>query len=417
MRITSATVLLAASSLVLVSPVLGGGLALYEVGTPDVGLAAAGYAARAQDSGTVFTNPAGMTRLDGPEVLAGIQPLYGHVKFSPDSSTTTTGGDGGNAMGWVPSGSLFYSQPLSDRLSIGFGAFSYFGLGLDWDNDWVGRYYTTKATLVGMTLQPTVAYRVDEHFSAGVGANCMYAQLEDKAAVHNLAPGFGDGGMKLEDDTWGFGANVGALYEFNKATRVGVTYLSPVNLDFAATPKYSHLGPGFTALTANARQLDLGMTVPQMVMLSGYHELNDQFALLGSAGWQNWKNFGEVDVQVGSSNTRTTDIPFKDTWHGSLGMQYHPADRWTLSTGVAYDSSMLDDSDRTLALPIGETWRWGIGAQYALSKAWTLSLCYEIAYSGNLSVDVNRSPLAGHVSGDYADTAVHAIALSIIWKP
>ena len=40
-----------------------GGLYLYELGTPDVGTAAAGWAARAQDAATVFTNPAGMTRL------------------------------------------------------------------------------------------------------------------------------------------------------------------------------------------------------------------------------------------------------------------------------------------------------------------------------------------------------------------
>ena len=41
-----------------------GGFFLYELGTPDVGLASAGYAARAQDASTVFTNPAGMTMLD-----------------------------------------------------------------------------------------------------------------------------------------------------------------------------------------------------------------------------------------------------------------------------------------------------------------------------------------------------------------
>ena len=42
-----------------------GGLFLYEIGTADVGLASAGYTARAQDASTAFTNPAGMTRLEG----------------------------------------------------------------------------------------------------------------------------------------------------------------------------------------------------------------------------------------------------------------------------------------------------------------------------------------------------------------
>jgi long-chain fatty acid transport protein len=48
-----------------------GGISLYEFGSPDVGLAAAGYAARAQDASTVFTNPAGMSHLDASQVMAG----------------------------------------------------------------------------------------------------------------------------------------------------------------------------------------------------------------------------------------------------------------------------------------------------------------------------------------------------------
>src|SRR5579862_1347859 len=86
--------------LVLVSPRVAdaGGFFLYELGTPDVGLASAGYAARAQDASTVFTNPAGMTMLDHSQILAGIQPIYAHLNFAQDASTTTRGTDGGNAL-------------------------------------------------------------------------------------------------------------------------------------------------------------------------------------------------------------------------------------------------------------------------------------------------------------------------------
>ena len=84
-----------------------GGLYLYELGTPDVGAAAAGWAARAQDASTVFTNPAGMTRLDKSELLVGIQPLYLQAEFSPDSNTTTSGPDG-DASTWLPAGGLYY---------------------------------------------------------------------------------------------------------------------------------------------------------------------------------------------------------------------------------------------------------------------------------------------------------------------
>jgi len=65
-----------------------GGLIAYEVGTADVGLASAGYNARAQDASTVFTNPAGMTRLAGTQVLAAGQVLWSNTKFSIDSGTS-----------------------------------------------------------------------------------------------------------------------------------------------------------------------------------------------------------------------------------------------------------------------------------------------------------------------------------------
>ena len=101
-----------------------GGLYLYEVGSPDVGVAGAGYAARADDAATVFTNPAGMTRIDQPSLMVGAQPMYMHINFNPDSTTsavarTLPGGwaaDSGNSSGWVPAGGLYYVHPVNDRL-------------------------------------------------------------------------------------------------------------------------------------------------------------------------------------------------------------------------------------------------------------------------------------------------------------
>lgn len=71
--------LLFAVSAVFSGSAAAGGLLLYEVGTADVGLASAGYTARAQDASTVLTNPAGMTRLPGKQLLlGGTGSLWGH---------------------------------------------------------------------------------------------------------------------------------------------------------------------------------------------------------------------------------------------------------------------------------------------------------------------------------------------------
>jgi len=194
-------------------PAWAGGVMLYQFGSPDVGLAAAGYAARAQDASTVFTNPAGMSRLEKSQVMGGLQALYGDVKFSPNSATTVTGSDGGVAVGWVPGGSLFVVQKLNQDWSIGLGSLSYFGLSQSFDDNWVGRYYVQKSTLIGMTLTPAVSYRVNSWLSIGAGLNLMYGILDDQVAINNIGEARPDGQLKYDDQKWGYGANLGILVE------------------------------------------------------------------------------------------------------------------------------------------------------------------------------------------------------------
>ena len=399
-----------------------GGLYLYEVGGAEVGLAAAGYAARAQDATTVFTNPAGMTLLTRPELHVGLQGMYVKLPFDPDGQTTTTGKDG-DSDGWIPAGSTFYVQPVGDNLRLGFGVAGYFGLALDYGDDWVGRYFVKEDKLQGISLLPTVAYRVNEWLSLGAGLTAMYGMMEVKTAVNNSGalverP---DGELKLKDEDWGFGGNFGVLIELTKGTRFGVTYLTQTKLDFKDSPRFSGITNPLLQPVADrlsAANLDLGVKVPQAVMASFYHELPPRVALMGNVGWQDWSRFGKVDVSVSSENVNqdvTTDLDYKDTWHVALGAQFRANPKWLLDCGVAYDSSMLDDGDRGPALPAGESWRFGLGALYAWNQDVTVGGAYALVWGGDLDMDTERG-LAGRLSGEYENSALHVFNLSVDWK-
>jgi long-chain fatty acid transport protein len=399
-----------------------GGIALYEFGSPDVGLAAAGYAARAQDASTVFTNPAGMSRLEKSQVMGGLQALYGNVEFSPNSATTISGDDGGIAVGWMPGGSAFIVHKLNPDWSIGFGILSYFGLSEDYGESWVGRYYVQKSSLLGLTLTPAVSYRVNNWLSVGAGLNMMYGYLDAQIAINNIGDVRPDGQLKYDDTQWGYGANLGILVEPKPGTRFGLTYLTEVKLDFSATPEFSGLGPGLEALLRSrgltTSNLDLGMTVPQMVMFSAYHELNQKWAVMGNVGWQDWSRFGKVDVGINSADPTSLTInnDYNDTWHVALGAQYRHSPVWTFTGGVAYDSSAVDDDKRSVVLPMGETWKFAIGAQYAFNPNLTLGAAYEFVWMGDMSVDQERGPLAGRVAGEYSSSSLSFCALNLSWK-
>lgn len=58
-----------------------GGLWLYERWTPEVGTANAGVAAQTQDPSIAASNPAGMARLEAPEVMLTLQPVVTDVTW------------------------------------------------------------------------------------------------------------------------------------------------------------------------------------------------------------------------------------------------------------------------------------------------------------------------------------------------
>ena len=307
-------------------------------------------------AGTIATNPAGMTRIEGSEFLLGAQALYGDTEFSRDANTSVSGGNGGNMLGWVPGASAFYVNEINPDLKIGMGLFGNFGLTYEYGDNWAGRYFTTEGTVMGLTLMPAVAYRINDQISVGLGLNIMYGIFDVKAAVNRLAPG--DGKLDYDDTAWGFGANLGVLYEVSKTTRFGLTYCSEVSLEFK-----DNLDISGVVLAINPK-LELDIDKPQTLMASFFHELDEKWAIMGNVGWEDWSQFGKVGVQVNSAVSVTADRNYNDTWHGALGTQYQYSDPWLLSFGIAYDSSMVDDEDRTADLPIGDGWRFGLGAQY-----------------------------------------------------
>ena len=414
------------SGVLWAAPAGAAGLLLYELGTPDLGTAAAGRAALAADAATAAANPAGMTRLDRSQSLAAFQGLYVNSRFDTDTADFG-GGDGGNAGGFVPAGSLHYVHSLNPDWKLGISAGSYFGLGLDYGDSWAGRYYVTEAELLTFGVNPSVGYRVNEWLSVGGGFTIVYAELTQKAAINNSAvpgqAGLGDGKLELEDDDVAYGFNLGILLEPRDDTRFGIAYRSEVDLEFKDVASLKNIGPvlqGILNLSGLAgSRVDIDMTIPQLVMVSAYHQLNDQWAVMGNIGWQEWSTFGKQDLTLSATDatTFTKDLGYDDTWHFALGAQYRFAPRWLWSVGAAYDTSPVDgDRKRTPDLPLDRQVRVGTGLQYDWNEDVTVGAAYEYLDAGDAGIDQGGGPLQGDLEGDYSTNAIHFFALNLIWK-
>jgi long-chain fatty acid transport protein len=420
-RVGSSAVLLAGGLMLAASPATAAGFWLYQMGTPDLGTASAGRAALAKDAATVFGNPAGMTSLDRSQLLVGTQLVVGDVHFDRGSNTTVAGGNGGTASGTLPGASFFYAHSVTPAFKLGFWSGSYFGGALEYEDGWSGRYYVQKDELLTLGAGINGAFKITDWLSIGGGPFVLYGKLEDRVAINNLLVGQ-DGRLKYADDEIGAGGMAGLMLEPLKGTRFGVTYTSPVKLDFKDRPSTNNLGPVFQALKDNrglfTRRIDLGLTVPQAVMASAYHQLNDRIAVMGNLVWQNWTQFGKPDISISNTNVsnETTNLNYDDTWGFALGAQYAFADGWLWSFGGGYDSSPVSKSERSPALPMDEQLRIGTGVQYSFNDNVTVGAAYEYMNGGDNDIDVERGPLAGRLQGDYQSFDFHFFAVNLIWR-
>ena len=397
------------------------GLWLYEMGTPDVGTASAGMASRAADAATAFANPAGMTRLERSQLMVGVQPIYADIKFDTDRATFG-GGNGGNAGGIVPSGSLSYVESVSEDLKLGFTLGSYLGLGVEFNDTWAGRYYVQKVEFLTSIANGAVGYRVNDWLSVGGGISLVYGEFDAQTNINNLFDGGGDGRLKFDDTDTDIGWNAGLLIEPRSGTRVGLTYISKVDLKYKDRASINGAGPVLDAALRLSglknRQSTVHFTLPNQLMLSVYHELTPDFALMVDLGWQNWSQFGQIGVSIDAPDSTSTsvDANFQDTWHVAFGGRYRLNPVWSFSAGMAYDSSPVTDSNRSIALPLDRQYRYALGLLYALNKDITLGAAYEYMDAGSAPVDQTGGPLKGDLKCDLQNDVFHILALSMNWK-
>lgn len=418
---------LAASGLLLGAslPAWAGGIMIYEAGHEGSGLANAGSAVLASDPSVLMSNPAGISELAGTQVNVNAQLILGDLRFFRDNDNSFSGNEGGNALEYLPGSSLFISHQLDERAVIGFGMYGNFGLALDYDDDWAGRYFTQEAAIIGVSIQPTLAYKVSDDLSLGIGPRLVLGYYRTEVAVNNNVLGLGnadDGQLRYKDTDWGSGVNLGVLYRLNERTRLGLAYTSKVKLEFDDKADLDDITNPLLRLALNRLDSDglsLDMNVPQTVTASLSYQFDPQWTLLASLGWQDWSDFGQVGVAVDSDasfTSTTVDRQYKDTWHVALGAQHllNPRLRWNV--GVAYDSSAVDDDERTVDNPMNDSWRLATGFNYKLEQNLALHMSYTLIWLGDMDVQQTKTRSGGSVSGQYANAALHVLGGGVVWR-
>ncbi len=386
----------------------GAGFALIEQSVSGLGNAYAGGAAIAEDATTIFYNPAGLTRISGQQLITAGYVIIPSAKFTNEGSTVVTGapmrggngGDGGGAS-LVPN--FYYAARLTDRTVVGIGVTVPFGLTTEYDRDWVGRYHGVKSHMMSLNLMPVIAHKVSDRLSIGGGINLMYAKAELTNAIDFGLIGLGaaqsqnaDGYVKLEGDSWAYGFNLGALYEFSENTRGGIAYRSKVKHKLEGDADFT-IPAGLPAPIYTAfRNSDITakLTTPGSLSMSLAHQINPQWMVMADITWTDWSVFDEIRIKFDSAladNVTTTN--WKGSFRYSIGASYKPDNKWVIRTGIALDKTPIrDETYRTPRIPCEDRLWSAVGASYQISKLMSVDVGYVHIFTDDPKIRKTATP-------------------------
>ena len=341
------------------------GFALVEQNASGLGNAYAGQAASAQDASTIFFNPAGMTLLPDRQLVVAGHLIKPQAEFSGTVSPLVGGSDGGDAgdLAFVPN--AYFAYRVSPDMYLGVGLNAPFGLKTEYDADWIGRYQAIKSEVKTINFNPSIAYKLNDTLSLGAGFNIQWVEAE----LTNLIPILGGPLVTIKGDDYGWGYNLGALWQVTPATRIGLSYRSEVDYTLEGKSSTSDPVVGFLDGPITAE-----VTLPDSASLSVFNKLSSQWDLLADVTWTGWSDFDDLPIE-GTVN-KTTRENWEDTLRYSLGVTWHVSDKLSVRGGIAYDEAPVSDIDRTPRIPDGARTWVAVGGQYRLSQQSSIDFGY-----------------------------------------
>jgi len=373
------------------------GFALIEQSASGMGNAFAGGSAVAEDASTIYFNPAGMTYIQGTQIAGAIHLIKPTAEFNDQGSVKgvnrpfgSLGGDAGD-LAFVPN--FYYKRDLNDKVKFGLGINAPFGLKTEYDKDWVGRFQAIKSELKTININPAIAFKVNDQLSVGAGVSAMWAQAELTSAVNLVAS---ERTSKVKGDDWGFGFNLGAIYQATEDTRFGIAYRSKVDQHLDGNVKFSTS----SAPTPNSG-VKADITLPETLSISTFSRVNDTWDLMGDVTWTRWSQFQELAVyrDSGALLTKTTEN-CDNTLRYSIGANYHYSDAIKLRAGLAYDEEAVSDEFRTARIP-GNDRKWlSLGAGWQITPASKLDIGYAHLFISDAKISDKQNAAALGRKGD-----------------
>jgi long-chain fatty acid transport protein len=371
--------------------------------------------ATADDSSAVFYNPAGLTQMESAEMSMTTSLFFIRSQYRKDDGATTKMKKETQA---VPA--LSASLPLPGRrFAAGLGVNFPYGLATRWPDDGPFRYVATESAMRHMQINPSLAYKVNDRLSFGVGAaySNVAINLKSRLNVTALNGGFPspDGKKELDGDGSGWGYNVGVLFKPHERHRFGASYRSEIKTTIEGDARLSDLsGPAslFVFNGADYRvDAETVIKFPASLIL-GYAYAPGAWTFEADAEWVGYSSVDKIDIRFKGESDATrqlilnagnpTPMDWKDTWNLGLGANYKFNDAWQARGGYTFFPPVVPEATWSPSALDSAKHGFSLGGSYAAGKSFSIDLGYAYILHPKRAVhnDVGATSFAT-VNGEY----------------
>jgi long-chain fatty acid transport protein len=364
------------------------GFQLAEYSATGLGRAYAGEAAMADNASAQWRNPAMLTYLKGTQISVGAIYVNPNVDVNGTVSHSLLGTTQASAKDFAHDAvipNFYLSHQLNEQLVLGFALGTNYGMETELGNDFAASHFGNQASVITKEANLNIAYQVTTEFSIGGGVRYVMGEghFGATAPAKNalaLPQGTTLKYMEGEDNSWGW--QVGTTWQINETNRIGASYKSEVMMDFDGHAKgitYGAYKPGM-----------MSVALPATAELASYHQLNEKLALHASVNWTDWSSFKELTAVFPEKSDLIKSENWEDNYRFALGATYQYDAKIALRTGIAYDTSAVDDKNRTATIPETDRTWLSIGASYVATPQLTLDAGFTYIFAKDATINEPR---------------------------
>jgi len=389
----------------------------FQIGTQNaraMGMAGA-FVGMASDASSIYFNPAGLTNVKGFNLVFGTTLIMPTVDFTgptPLTTKTTT-----VARTFTPI-NFYGAYAVNDKWTIGVGVFNPFGLGSEWPDGWIGKSLAVKTELQTFFVNPTIAYKVNEYFSIGVGfsyviSNVTFLQAIDIPAIP-LAPGVNlpaANNVKITLTGPGdpaFTFNFGFLFKPDDKFSFGFSYRNNVDLNFNGDLTFDGLPDkpagfpiGHSSLFPSGKG-KATITMPYDLRAGVSYNATKDFTLNVDLMFVGWSSYRSLNVDFNNNTALWKDLMSPKYWENSMtiriGGEYRIKDL-ALRAGYVNDGSPIPTKYMDPSLPGANRNEFTLGIGYQFTPMIRADAAYQFI---SFTQDVSNSALP--FNGSYVNS-------------